>query len=54
MRIFRAIGLGIGILVLQRLAPAIYAGLEASLLRFFEAAGSIFDAAQTVLQKAGL
>ena len=54
MRINRAIGMGIGILVLGTLMPAVFAALEVTLLKFFEASGSIFDAAQTVLHRSGL
>lgn len=53
MRINRAIGMGIGILVLSALMPAVLAALQDTLLKFFEASGSIFDAAQTVLTRAG-
>ena len=53
MRINRAIGLGIGILVLTWLLPAVLAGLETALLKFFEAAGGIFDASQAVIIRAG-
>jgi len=54
MRIFRAIGMGIGILVLQMLTPVIFAGLEATLLKFFETASRLFDATQAVVDRSGL
>jgi len=54
MRINRALGFGIGILILLWLMPTVFVGLEASLLKFFQTANRILDASQAVVDKAGL
>jgi len=54
MRILRAVGLGIGILVIQWLTPDLFEGLQASLLEFFKMATRLFKAAQSAVVKAGL
>ena len=53
MRINRAIGLGIGILVLGWLMPAVLTGLEATLLKFFHSAQKLFEASDAVLIRSG-
>jgi len=50
MRIFRAIGLGLVIIILQFLVPTIFAGIEHTLLQLFNTLDSVMAQSQIVLQ----
>lgn len=49
MRIFRAIGLGIAIVVLRFLVPAIFAGLQSMLLKMFTTVEFLLDFVQATI-----
>lgn len=49
MRIFRAVGLAIAIVVLQYLTPKIYAGFEDTLVQFFHLAQVVMAHAGTIV-----
>ena len=50
MRILRAIGLGIALVVLKLVIPAVFAAGEQTLITFFETADSILKQAQQAAQ----
>lgn len=48
MKIFRALGLGIGIIVLKFLAPEIFSALEKTLITLFETVENILVQSQNI------
>ncbi|MCX6713130.1 MAG: hypothetical protein NTY66_02905 [Candidatus Vogelbacteria bacterium] len=50
MRIFRAIGLGMVIIILQFLVPTIFAGFEHTLLRLFATLDMVMVRSELVMQ----
>lgn len=54
MRIFRAVGLGLVIIILQFLVPTIFHGLEHTLLTLFDTLDLAMEQTQSVLQTGNL
>jgi hypothetical protein len=49
MKILRALGLGLTIMILRSLLPDVFQAFENTLLQFFHLAGSLLETAQTLV-----